>query len=144
MTSRTIRKVIENQQNVWSTGHITVREAACRMAEKKVGAILIVEADAIIGIFTERDLLNRVVANRLDPDTTPLTQVMTRDPMTIHPDKPFAHALHMMYEGCFRHLPVAENGRPVGMVSVRDALGPELVEFESDLVRRDELTELMM
>lgn len=144
MPSRTIRKVIENQQNLWGPGHLTVREAACLMTEKKVGAILIVEADALIGIFTERDLLNRVVATRLDPDTTPLTQVMTPDPITIHPDKPFAHALHMMYEGCFRHLPVAEDGRPVGMVSVRDALGPELVEFESELVRRDELTELIM
>jgi signal-transduction protein with cAMP-binding, CBS, and nucleotidyltransferase domain len=50
----------------------------------------------------------------------------------------------MMYEGCFRHMPVVENGKPLGMISIRDAIGPELTAFESELERRDQLTEIIM
>ncbi len=70
-----------------------------------------------------------------------LSEVMTRNPRTISSAKPFGHALHMMFEGGFRHVPVVENGKPVDMISARDALGPELVEFESELVDRDYVAE---
>jgi len=59
--------------------------------------------------------------------------VMTRDPQTIHPDQPFVEALRMMHEGRYRHLPVVEDGRPLGMVSSRDALAPELLRLREDL-----------
>jgi CBS domain-containing protein len=114
------------------------------MAQEKVGSMLIVENGLLVGIFTERDVLNRVVAARLDPDTTTLATVMTKNPQTVKPDRPFSHAMHMMYEGCFRHMPVVEDGKPLGMISIRDAIGPELIEFESELERRDKLAEIMM
>ena len=68
---------------------------------------------------------------------------MTAHPQTIGPDKPFGHALLMMYESGFRHVPVVEHGKPIGMVSARDALGPELQEFESELERRQHIGEIL-
>lgn len=144
MANRTISDVIRDQKILSAESGISVREAARRMAADKVGALLIVEKGQLIGIFTERDVLNRVVAADLDPDKTQIAGVMTRNPQTIRPDRPVSHALHMMYEGGFRHMPVAENGVPLGMISIRDALGQELTEFESELERRDALTEIIM
>jgi CBS domain-containing protein len=69
--------------------------------------------------------------------------VMTAHPQTITPDKPFGHALLMMHEAGFRHVPVVENGKPVGMVSARDALAPELQEFDSELERRTRIGEIL-
>lgn len=144
MANRTISDVIRDQKILSAESGISVSEAARLMAADKVGALLIVEKGQLIGIFTERDILNRVVAASLDPDKTGIAGVMTRNPQTIRPDRPVSHALHMMYEGGFRHMPVAENGVPLGMISIRDALGQELTEFESELERRDALTEIIM
>lgn len=144
MPTRKISDVIRGQKIFCAEAGNTVREAACRMAEEKIGAVMIVENGLLTGIFTERDVLNRVVAARLDPDTTRVADVMTRNPRSIKPDRPFSHAMHMMYEGCFRHMPVVEDGKPVGMISIRDAIGPELTAFESELEQRDNLTEIMM
>jgi CBS domain-containing protein len=120
-----------------------VIEAAGLMKRSRVGAIMVVQRGRLTGIFTERDALFRVLAERRDPHTTRLADVMTCDPQTIGPDKPLGHALHMMYEGGFRHLPVVENGAPLGIVSARDALGPELLEFETELVKREHIREIL-
>mgnify|MGYP000898359506 FL=1 len=144
MPNRSIREIIAHQKILSAPETMTVREAAIRMAEAKVGAMLILDHGKLTGIFTERDILNRVVAKRLDPDATPLSQVMTSDPRTISADKPLAHALVMMDEGGYRHVPVMDSGQPVGMVSARDALGAELIEFENELQRREHLTEIML
>lgn len=144
MSNRKISDVIRHQKVLCAKPDMSVRDAACRMAAERVGAMLVVENDQLVGIFTERDVLNRVVATRLDPDKTTLAEVMTRNPQTVRADKTFSHAMHMMYEGCFRHMPVVDDGKPVGMISIRDALGPELTAFEAELERRDALTEIMM
>ena len=80
---------------------------------------------------------------RIDPDSTPLSAVMTVKLQTATPDKPLAHALHMMFEGGFRHVPVVENGKPVGMVSARNALGLEIHQFEKELKDRDHIAEIL-
>jgi CBS domain-containing protein len=144
MPNRKISDVIRNQKILCADAALSVRDAASRMAAERVGSLLIVAHGRLAGIFTERDLLNRVVAPGLDPERTRLAEVMTRDPQTIAPDRPISHALHMMYEGGFRHMPVVEDGKPLGMISIRDALGAELTEFESELQRRDTLTEIMI
>jgi CBS domain-containing protein len=144
MPNRKISDVIRNQKILCADAALSVRDAASRMAAERVGSLLIVAHGRLAGIFTERDLLNRVVAPGLDPEQTRLAEVMTRDPQTIAPDRPVSHALHMMYEGGFRHMPVVEDGKPLGMISIRDALGAELTEFESELQRRDTLTEIMI
>lgn len=144
MPNRTLRQAIEGQTLISALADTTVRAAAVAMANKKVGAILVVDDKGLLtGLFTERDVLNRVVAKGLDPDKTPLSAVMTENLLTATPDKPLSHALHMMFEGGFRHVPVVENGKPVGMVSARNALGLEICQFEKELKERDHIAEIL-
>jgi CBS domain-containing protein len=122
-------------------GSMTVREAAKLMKSKRYGAVLVTEGDDLRGIFTERDAVFRVIAAGLDPETTPLVEVMTKEPQTIAPDKTFGHAMLLMHEGGFRHVPVVDEGKLVGMVSSRNALDPDLEEFVFEEHRRKRLLE---
>jgi CBS domain-containing protein len=140
---RPIRVIIEDQKPVTAAADITVAAAARLMKEHRVGAILVVQDGRLAGIFTERDALFRVIAEGRDPAATRVAEVMTADPRTIAPDRPFGHALHLMYEGGFRHVPVVDNGRPLGVVSSRDALGPDLQQFVRDLETRNHITEIL-
>lgn len=140
MPKRIIGNIIAGRTLYTATPETTVRTACRAMAEKRIGALLILEKGRISGIFTERDALNKVLAASLDPDATALAQVMVRDPQTIRADKPLAYALHMMSEGGFRHVPVVDDdGAPLGMVSARDALGQDMVDLERDMRRLEEL-----
>ena len=144
MPQRPIRSLIARQKILTVAADVTVAEAARLMKKKAVGAVMVVRDDGrLAGIFTERDALFRVLAEGRDPLATRLANVMTPRPQTIAPDKPFGHALLMMYDGGFRHVPVVENGKPIGMVSARDALGPELQEFESEMQRRTRIGEIL-
>jgi len=141
MPHRLIETLIQHQRIVTIQMTSTVTETARLMQQCNIGAIMVVAEGRLSGIFTERDALFRVLAQGRDPQTTVLGEVMTQDPETITPDKPFGHALHMMYEGGFRHVPVVEDGIPIGIVSARDVLGPELEEFACDLQRRGHIAE---
>lgn len=143
MSTRPIRTIIQGQHVVTATPDISVTAAAVAMRSAKIGAIAILENEKLVGIFTERDALFRVLAAGRNPITTTLGDVMTRDPQTITPNRPLNHALHLMHEGGYRHMPVVENGYLVGMVSVRDALGAELVEFTEELDSKEHLSEIM-
>jgi CBS domain-containing protein len=144
MPQRPIRSLIARQKILTAAPETTVVDAARLMKKHAVGAVMVVGHDGrLAGIFTERDALFRAVAEGRDPSATRLADVMTPHPQTIAPDKPFAHALLMMYDGGFRHVPVVENGRPIGMVSARDALGPEIEEFESEMQRRTRIGEIL-
>jgi CBS domain-containing protein len=110
------------------------------MTENRIGALLVLENGRIAGIFTERDALNKILSAGLDPDATKVGQVMAGNPQTIGADKPLAHALYMMAEGGFRHVPVVDaNGAPLGMVSARDALGQDMIELEREMEHLHEL-----
>jgi CBS domain-containing protein len=113
-----------------------VSKAAKLMAAKNVGAVLVIEDDSLVGILTERDIVFRVVAQGLDAQATPLSDVMTKAPHTVEPDQPFGYALLVMQENGFRHLPVIQDGKPIGIVSSRSALDPELEDFVSEASRR--------
>jgi len=138
MSIRSLRSVVAAKKApVMIPAHTSVAEAARRMRDGNTGAAMVLEGTRLAGIFTERDALFRVLATAKDPQATPVSLVMTRDPQTIHPDKPFDEALRMMHEGRFRNVPVVEDGRPLGMVSVRDALDPELAELRQSLDQRE-------
>ena len=143
MSERTIRSIIEGQALVVASADMTVTEAALLMREKNIGATMVVQGDQLAGIFTERDALFRVVAPGLDGKTTLLAEVMTRNPQTLSPDDYFARALHLMHAGGFRHVPVVEDDRVVGMVSARDALGPELEGFVYELLRQEQIGQVL-
>jgi CBS domain-containing protein len=138
MSIRSLRSVVAGKKPpVMIPANTTVTEAARRMHEGGTGAAMVLEGTRLAGIFTERDALFRVLAMEKDPHETPVAAVMTRDPQTIHPDKPFDEALRMMHEGRYRNVPVVEDGRPLGMVSVRDALDPELMQLREILETRE-------
>ena len=143
MPHRLIRDVIERQKPLTASANTTVAAAARMMKKRNVGALMVVDGGRLTGIFTERDALFRVLGESRDPEKTRVADVMTADPLTIDPDKAVGHALLMMYDGGFRHVPVVEQGRPLGMISARDALGPELQEFQTELEHREHIGEVM-
>ncbi len=140
---RSIRLIIEGQEVVSATADTTVLDAARLMKQRKVGAVMVVEAGRLVGIFTERDALFRVVADGRDVQHTQLCEVMTRSPQSLHPDKSFGEALHIMHINRFSHVPVVEDGRPIGMISARDALGPELEDFVYEMLRQDQVDNVL-
>jgi CBS domain-containing protein len=116
MTIRSLRSIVAAARPPPPRGSTTVLDAALLMKKTGKGALLVLENHKLIGIFTERDALFRVIAARRDPATTTIADVMTPHPQTIHPDEPFLNAMRVMHEGGFRHLPVVEQGRPLGVV----------------------------
>jgi CBS domain-containing protein len=111
----------------------TVGEAARLMAAREVGAVLLVEAGRVVGIFSERDLLRRVVARGAPPDHTVLRAVMTLDPITASPDEErMAAVLKMRKVGC-RHLPIVRDGTPIDTVSIRDLLFDEIAARDGEI-----------
>jgi CBS domain-containing protein len=139
MLSEPIRSIMERKKVLTASSDTSVRTAAKQMARKKVSAIMVVENRQLVGIFTERDAVFRVIAKGRDPETTQLAEVMTTAPRTVTPDESFGYALLLMQENGFRHVPVIENGEPVGIVSARNALDPELEEFEAEARRRKQI-----
>ena len=100
----------------------TVAVAAGRMCANRVGAVLLVRDGTLRGLFSERDLLTRVVGEARDPATTGLEAVATADVVTIDVGTPIRTVAALLREKRFRHLPVLEDGKPVGILSTRDFL----------------------
>lgn len=142
---RTIRDIIQHQKPITAPASTSVRQAAAVMKQRHIGAMMVVDGDSglLVGIFTERDALNRVVAEGRDTAATTLAEVMTAHPKTVSPDATFSAALELMHEGRFRHVPVAEHGVPVGMISVRDAMGSELESFVYEMLRQDQVSQVL-
>ncbi|MCX7144445.1 MAG: CBS domain-containing protein [Proteobacteria bacterium] len=136
MFSQRVKHVMEKKKLLTAPPDTSVSNAAKLMADKNVGAVMVVENEHLVGIFTERDAVFRVMAHGLDAKTTKLADVMTSEPQTVDPDKSFGYALLMMHENGFRHVPVLENGKPVGIVSSRNALDPDMEDFVSEAQRR--------
>jgi CBS domain-containing protein len=136
MFSLPVRSILGRHRLVTATPATSVSQAAELMARRQVGAVVVVEDEHLVGIFSERDAVFRVVACGLEPATTPLAAVMTPAPVTIGPERTFGHAMSLMQAPGCRHLPVVENGRPIGIVSARNALDPELEDFVCEERRR--------
>ncbi len=98
----------------------TIGEAAGIMKTHRVGCVLVESEGALVGIFTERDILTKLVGTGYDPAAVRVDAVMTRTVETLSPDDPIAFALQRMSVGGFRHIPLVESGRPVGILSVKD------------------------
>jgi CBS domain-containing protein len=139
MLSQPIRDVMEQKKLLTASPKTTVSKAAKLMAGRNVGAIMVVDNGRLVGIFTERDAVFRVIARGLDSQATRLADVMTLTPITVAPERSFGYALLIMHENGFRHLPVLERDRLIGVVSARNALDPELEEFVSESRRREDI-----
>lgn len=100
----------------------TVKGAIERMREAQVGCVLVRADDELVGLFNERHVLTRVLRKGLDPETTPITSVMSSRPLQLSPEDPPAFAVHCMVAYGFRHLPLVSNEGIQGVVSVRHVL----------------------
>ncbi len=97
----------------------TIAEAVAYMRHEEVGCLLVCSGQRVVGIFTERDLMGRILAARV-PLTEPIARFMTPNPVCVHPKDPIGLAVRRMEEGGYRHLPVVdEAGRPLGVLSVK-------------------------
>lgn len=140
-TQRTLAECIHDQAPLAVATSASVLDAAQLMAERRCGSVLVVSVDkALIGIFTERDLLVKVVAPSRDPATTRIADVMTPGPRTALPTMPVSHALVLMRDGGFRHLPVVdEHDRILGIFSIRDTLTSELIDADVITAHQEQL-----
>ncbi|NYZ14682.1 CBS domain-containing protein [Azospirillum sp. RWY-5-1] len=134
-----IPDVITGQDLVCMAPGTPVRDAVRMMAEKRIGAILVMENGSLKGIFTERDVTVRVVAAGLDAERTALEEVMTAAPDTLPPDAKAIEALSLMEERRYRHLPVvAADGTVKGIVSIRDLFAVVRLSLEEEIKTREE------
>lgn len=132
MTNRRIAFIVKSHDPLVLPGDDTVRHACERMCERRVGAVLVAGADRrLAGIFTGRDAV-RVLAEGRNAAETPLASVMTRDPDTIAPERTAIEALRAMSDGGYRHLPVVQDGKIVGIVSRGDFQGMEIDRLEEE------------
>jgi CBS domain-containing protein len=139
MSERTVFQAMSRRHVVNVGPGAMVFEAACVMTSANCGSVLIIDtASTMLGILTERDLMTRVLAKAIDPAKTPVTKVMTPNPMCVRPETKVADAVVIMIERGFRHLPiVAEGGKILGVFSVRDAM-PREVNTAVDLAAFNE------
>ncbi|MBC5766787.1 CBS domain-containing protein [Ramlibacter albus] len=128
MNDRTVFQSVAKKHVLSLPPQASVREAAQVMTRANVGSVLVIEPpDKLVGILTERDLMNRVLARSVDPDKTAVREVMTPNPICAPPETSVADAVQTMLERGFRHLPiVAAGNRILGVFSIRDALPREI------------------
>lgn len=102
------------------TSPSVVADAVRTMNDAKIGAVVVVDDQRLVGILTERDVLVRVVGESRDPKTTRVSEVMTSGPTTVDPTTSIGKAMHLMSEHRYRHLPVVDNGKVCGLISMGD------------------------
>ena len=117
-----IGELIEGQTLTVIEPGWSVRTAAERMTERNIGAVAVVEKGALAGVFSERDIMSRVVAKGLNPDSTEVSDVMSRELVVAAPSEDVLSAIQKMHSIGSRHLPVVDEGKLVGMLSIRDLL----------------------
>ena len=125
--------LIKSQDTYYAELGHSVFETVRVMVERNIGAVPVVHNNKLVGIFSERDLMRRVVAEGRDPGGTCMAEVMTDDPMTINMDEELENCMALMRRHGFRHLPVCHEGHLVGMVSLRDILLHEVNEKDDEV-----------
>ena len=115
------------------TAEQTVLEAAREMVANNIGAILVLREGELVGIFSERDLMKRVVAEGRDPARTRVSEVMTANPLTVDMRESIEHCMVLMKEHGFRHLPICDGKKLKGIVSLRDILLRDLTEKDEEV-----------
>jgi CBS domain-containing protein len=126
-----LAEIIAGQTIFHAKSSDNVRDAARMMSDKNVGAVAVLDSGRLVGIFSERDLMKRVVAAGLNPEKTIVGNVMTKDLVVGKPEDDINAALQKMHSVGCRHLPVIDSGNLVGMVSLRD-----LLEIDDDTQRK--------
>jgi CBS domain-containing protein len=141
MPTKPIREIITRDRPLVGRTDDTVRTAAEEMAEHYCRSIMVCDGEQLRGIFTERDLLVRVVAAGRDAAKTRLAEVMTPEPDTIEGSQPVVEAVRQMDKGGYHHLPVLEDNHLLGVISQRDVPLDVMVRLQPELEQRHLLAE---
>jgi CBS domain-containing protein len=127
--------LVKSQKVITLPSTTTVFEAAQKMASHMIGCIIVMDADRLAGIFTERDLLNRVVARDMDDKKTPLSSVMSKNVTTVPLSETVENCFKKMETTKCRHIPIVEDGKVVGVVTMRNILEWLINEIEEENVQ---------
>ncbi len=133
----TIRHILQVKgYDVWSTTpRTTVFDALRMMADKNVGALLVMDGEKVMGIFSERDYARKVVLQGRSSKDTQVSEIMTSKLVTIHPDQTIEEAMELMTNKRVRHLPVMEDEHLLGMISIGDVLR-EIIYVQLSTIRQ--------
>ena len=136
-----LEKVLINQRLVIISDHSSAYDAAVSMLKNKCGALLVCDSkndNELVGIITERDITFKVIPKNLDPKITQVSKIMTKNVETISPKKTTIDAIHVMRSKGFRHLPVIEKKKIVGILSMRDLYDYANSELQDSLKKHKE------
>lgn len=125
--------LIKDQDTYQAEMGDTVLDTVRTMVELNIGAVPVIASGKLVGIFSERDLMRRVVAEGRDPRSTCLAEVMTDDPLVVGTGEDLETCMALMRRHGFRHLPVCHEGHLIGMVSLRDILLHDLNEKDDEV-----------
>jgi len=128
-----ILALIKDQETYRADAEQTVLEVSQAMVDRNIGAVPVLRDGLLVGIFSERDLMKRVVAEGRDPRTTRLEEVMTEDPLTVAPDEAPSTCMQLMRRHGFRHLPICQGKQLCGIISLRDLLLHDLGEKDDEV-----------
>ena len=128
-----IHDLLRGQETYSARAEQTVLEVVQAMVERKIGAVPVLRDGDLLGIFSERDLMKRVVAECRDPRKVTMAEVMTSNPVTVSPTTSLEHCMDLMRSHGFRHLPVCEGKKLKGLISLRDILLHDLVEKDGEV-----------
>jgi len=126
-------ELIKGQETHRAESNQTVLEVARAMVEHNIGAVPVLRDGLLVGIFSERDLMRRVVVAGRDPRTVRVEEVMTENPHTVNAQESVETCMLIMREHSFRHLPVCEGNRLRGVISLRDILLHDLTEKDHEV-----------
>jgi CBS domain-containing protein len=116
-----VNTLFDERDTIHSVGPNTlVTDCVRTMSAKKIGALIVMDGERLVGIFTERDALNKVLAAGLEPGKTKVSEVMTKDPYSIPPTTTVAEAMELVTKRRFRHLPIVKDGKVLAVVSSGD------------------------
>lgn len=130
---KTARDLFSGQDLTVVSKTQTILDVAKLMADRNIGAVPVVEGERVVGIFSERDIMTRVVARNIDPQTTTVDQVMTKELIVGEPGENIAQILSRMKQANIRHLPIVDQGKLVGIISFRDLLQADLNEKDEEI-----------
>jgi CBS domain-containing protein len=128
-----IQDLVKNQDTYRANAIQTVLEVAHAMVERNIGAVPVLHEGRLVGVFSERDLMRRVVVEGRDPARTKVGEVMTPDPLTVEPSADLETCRYLMRRHGFRHLPVCKQQQLFGIVSMRDILLHDLSEKDDEV-----------
>jgi CBS domain-containing protein len=126
-------ELIRGQDTYRADAEQTVCDVVKAMVDRNIGAVPVLRDGELVGIFSERDLMKRVVAEGLDPSTTRVREVMTADPLTVGPQEEIETCMMLMRRHGFRHIPLCDGKVLKGMISLRDVMLHDLDEKDHEV-----------